>query len=75
MTPCESRKRTLHAADVFARRPAPMFIFRPKSREGKGEAARIPTEGPPQQVVKRVAPCQIFDPPPRHLEEGAATRR
>ena len=52
-----------------------MFIFRPKSREGKGEAARIPTEGPPQQVVKRVAPCHIFNPPPRHLEEGAATRR
>ena len=64
MTPLASHaRRTLHAADAVARRPAPMFIFRPKSREGKGEA----TEGPPQQVVKRVAPCHIFNPPPRHL--------
>ena len=45
-----------------------MFIFRPKNQgKNEGLGARLVSDTPPQEAVKRVAPCHIFNPPPRHL--------
>eukprot|EP00964_Phaeocystis_antarctica_P026918 scaffold15150_cov75-Phaeocystis_antarctica.AAC.1 len=36
--------------------------------QGKSERQeRLLADAPPQEAVKRVAPCHIFNPPPRHL--------
>ena len=44
-----------------------MFIFRPKGQGKSERQERLLADAPPQEAVKRVAPCHIFNPPPRHL--------
>ena len=44
-----------------------MFIFRPKGQGKSERQERLLADAPPQEGVKRVAPCHIFNPPPRHL--------